>query len=361
VRRRGRTIAFAGPEKGLELHDHDVPDPGPGELLLRVTHAGVCGTDAHRLSGDLPPPPGPICFGHEGVGVVEALGAGITHDRAGAPLAEGDRVAWSPPTPCGQCPGCRAGQTTALCPNMVWPAPFGATTSASYQDYATVRSSAAFFRVPDDTSSEAAIAFGCAMPTALGGLMRLGHVRDMTVVVQGSGPVGLATCVAALDAGASAVVVIGDPPARLDVAKRLGALETLALSTTTPEQRLERVRELTGGAGAPVVVEAAGHISAFGEGLGLVAVGGRYLVLGLYSGRATTPVNPVEINNRQLTVLGSLGGPLAAYQGAVEIAARQGRALDFDSLVTDRFPLDRTADAIEHARRGEATKVVVTP
>ena len=341
--------------------EHDVPDPRPGELLIRVTHAGVCGTDAHRLTGDLPPPPAPICFGHEGVGVVEVLGADITRDRAGVPLAEGDRVTWSPPTPCGRCRTCRAGETTALCTRMVWPPPFGPTTSASFQDYATVRDTAAFYRVPDGVTSESVIAFGCAMPTALGGLARLGDVRGAFVVVQGSGPVGLATCVAALDAGARAVTMIGDPPARLAVARRLGAMETLPLATTTVEERRTRILDLTEGLGAPIVVEAAGHITAFDEGLGLLAVGGRYLILGLYSGSATTPFNPVLVNNRQLTVLGSLGGPLAAYQRAVEIAIRHGQTLGFDALVTASFPLEQTAQAIERAQSGRVIKVVVNP
>lgn len=361
MRRRGRTIAFAGPGQGLKCLEHDVPDPRPDELLIRVTHAGVCGTDAHRLTGDLSPPPAPICFGHEGVGVVEALGAEIVRDRAGVPLAEGDRVTWSPPTPCGRCRACRAGETTALCARMVWPPPFGPATSASFQDYATVRGTAAFYRVPDGVTSESVIAFGCAMPTALGGLARLGEVRGAFVVIQGSGPVGLATCVAALDAGAEAIAMIGDPPARLAVARRLGATETLPLAATTVEERRTRILELTDGLGPPVVVEAAGHITAFDEGLGLLAVGGRYLVLGLYSGSATTPINPVLINNRQLTVLGSLGGPLGAYQRAVELAGRCGDALGFDALVTDRFPLEQTALAIDRAQSGGAMKVVVTP
>jgi D-arabinose 1-dehydrogenase-like Zn-dependent alcohol dehydrogenase len=140
--RRGRTIAFLGPGRPLEVREHRVAGPGVDELLLRVTHAGVCGTVAHRLAGDLPAPSTPICFGHEGVGVIEALGAEITVDRAGHPLAEGDRVAWSPPTPCGRCRHCLADGSLALCEKEIWPAASGPTTSAAYQDYATVRSTA---------------------------------------------------------------------------------------------------------------------------------------------------------------------------------------------------------------------------
>jgi threonine dehydrogenase-like Zn-dependent dehydrogenase len=166
--------------------------------------------------------------------------------------------------------------------------------------------------------------------------------------VQGVGPVGLAACVAALDARARAVVATGDPPVRLAVARRLGTVETMGLAVDVRERR-SRVLDLTDGRGADVVIEAAGHIGAFDEGLWLLAVGGRYLLLGLYSGSRTVPFNPVTLNNRQLTLLGSLGGPLSADHRAVDIAIRLGRTHDFDALVSETFLLEQTELAIERA------------
>ncbi|SNQ48210.1 Alcohol dehydrogenase, zinc-containing [Frankia canadensis] len=359
--RIGRSVVFTGSGDALDLREHAVPEPRSDELLLRVTHAGVCGTDLHRLSGDLPRPPAPICFGHEGVGVIVACGADVRTDRAGAPIGPGDRLYWLPPTPCGECGHCTSGGTTALCERMVWPAPYGPGTSAGFQEYAIVRRTAAFFRVPGEVSSEAVIAFGCAMPTALGGLERLGSVEGASVVIQGSGPVGLAAIVAARDAGARRVIVIGDPRPRLAAATRLGADEVLSLESTSMEDRRARVFAATDGRGADVVVEAAGHVSAFPEGIDLLAPQGRYLIMGLYSGTATVDFNPVVVNNRALTILGTLGGSTESYHRTVEIAAKYGAELGFEELVTHRFPLERTEEAIRAVARGETIKVVVNP
>jgi threonine dehydrogenase-like Zn-dependent dehydrogenase len=359
--RTGRSVMFTDSTKPLEIHEHEIPDPRPGEFLARITHAGVCGTDGHRLKGDVPTPPGPICFGHEVVGEIEALGEGLTHDRFGVPLAVGDRVYWSPPTPCGECAVCRAGRTTALCPTIDWPAAFGPRTAAGYQDYATVRATAPFYRIPDGATSDSVIALGCGLPTALGGLSRLGDVTGATVVVQGAGPVGLGSCLAVSTAGAAQVIALGDPPHRLAAAERLGADHTIPLTGTTAEQRIATVLKLTDGRGADIVIEAAGHVSAFNEGVAMVAEEGTYLVMGIYSGTATVPFNPVVVNNRDLVIRGSVGNSVADYGRAVELAAKFGVERDLDALVSHRFGLGQTRDAIESAARGEASKAVVQP
>jgi 5-exo-hydroxycamphor dehydrogenase len=219
----------------------------------------------------------------------------------------------------------------------------------------------AFYRVPDSTSSDAAIAFGCAMPTALHGMQRLTGVAGANVVIQGAGPVGLAACVLCSIGGARSITVIGDPPQRLEFARRFGANHTIGVANTTMQERSDRIMALTGGRGGDVVVEAAGRIEAFPEGLDLVANHGRYLIMGLYSGTTTTPLNPVRINNRNLSILGSLGNAPSVYKEAVDIATEHGRRLDFEALVTHRFPLEQTETAINCARQGESIKAVVTP
>lgn len=359
--RIGRSVVFTQAGRPLEIRSHEVPAPAPHELLVRVTHAGVCGTDAHRLSGDVRTPATPICFGHEGVGVVDALGDEVTGDRAGATLSVGDRVSWSPPTPCGSCSVCAAGGSTALCEALAWPVPYGAATSAGYQDYATIKDTSAFYRLADHTTSESAIAFGCALPTALGGVRRLGDLSGATVVVQGAGPVGLAACLSSSLSGAAHIIIVGDPSSRLTAAARFGADHAIALAGSTGEQRVAEIMDLTDGRGADVVIEAAGHVSAFTEGVSMVAVAGTYLVMGIYSGSATVAFNPVVINNRDLVIRGSLGNGLADFQRAVEVAGEHGRERDFDSLISHRFELAETQSAIECVRRGEASKAVVVP
>ena len=350
--RRGRQMVFVGAGRPLELWELDVADPGPGGVVLRMVLGGVCGTDAHRLDGDLPDPGRPVCFGHEGVGVIEALGAGRTTDSNGIPVAPGDLVYWTP-----------SGRTPAMFPDCGWPPSPDVPNPATYQDFATLGPENCFFKIPEGTAAEAVIAFGCAMPTACGGMTRLGGIRPrQSVVVQGSGPVGLSATLLASLGPARQVIVIGAPDDRLAAATRLGATTVIPLLRTTVEERHAQVLELTGGRGADVVIEAAGRMEAFPEGMGLVADGGRYLVMGIYSGHGTVALDVVNLNNRSLSVIGTMGpASFADYRTTIAIAQRHDARLGLSELVTHRFPLARTEDAIAVARAGEAIKAVVTP
>lgn len=350
--RKGRQVVFAGNGRSLELATVEVPPPGPGAIVVRTTVAGVCGTDAHRLDGDLPDPGMPVTFGHEGIGIVEELGAGVAHDVDGLPLAPGDTVYWSPSS---RDPGRPS--------ELGWPPPASRPNPAAYQDYATLPPSNIVFRVPDGTDPLAVIAFGCAMPTALGGFARLGGVRPGdTVVVQGSGPVGLASTVLAALSPARQVIVIGAPDVRLAAAERLGASTTIALERTDEPGRRAAILELTDGRGADVVIEATGRMEAFAEGMSLLGPDGRYVVLGIYSGHGTVSFDPVRLNNHSMSIIGSMGPTRTSdYRTTIQLAQRHGARLGFAELVTHRFALTELEDAIDVARRGAAIKAVVLP
>jgi 5-exo-hydroxycamphor dehydrogenase len=247
-----------------------------------------------------------------------------------------------------------------LCADVNWPPVAGTPNGAAYREVATVSPRAALYRIPAGTPSESVIAFGCAMPTAITGLDRLGDL-GRHVVIQGCGPVGLASTLLARVAGAETITVIGDPERRLDIAERMGATATLELSSTTQEERRTRIREITGGDGATSVIEAAGQAAAFPEGVGLLGMNGRYLVLGLYAGSEKIPFDPVPVNNLNLHIVGSLGYAHDALSRAVHIATEYGEQYGFAGLVSHRFPLERTQDAIECAARGDAVKTIVLP
>jgi threonine dehydrogenase-like Zn-dependent dehydrogenase len=350
--RRGRQMVFVGSRRPLMFTTVDVPSPGPGALVVRTTIAGVCGTDAHRLDGDLPDPGRPVSFGHEGIGVVEELGAGVSRDVAGVPLAVGDTVYWSP-----------SSRDPGLPSELGWPPPASSPNPAAYQDFATLPATNIVYRVPEGADPLAVIAFGCAMPTALGGFDRLGGVRPgETVVVQGSGPVGLASTVLAALSPARQVIVIGAPEVRLAAAERLGASATLALEHTDAAQRHEAILQLTDGRGADVVIEATGRMEAFAEGMSLLGPDGRYVVLGIYSGHGTVSFDPVRLNNLSMSIIGSMGPTRTSdYRTTIQLAHRHGARLGFADLVTHRFPLSQLETAIDVARRGEAIKAVVLP
>ena len=207
---RGATLL--GPDK-LELREYPIPDIPADGGLIKIEMGGVCGTDVHFWRGEVPLP-GPVVLGHEGVGTVDALGAGVATDYAGTPLAVGDRVYWQPVAPCQRCYACTVLGDVSMCENA-FAGVFGdagGPTTASYCDYATLRAGLPFYRVPDDTPSDAVIALGCALPTMLQGIERLEGIRPgMSVVVQGCGPVGLAATLLAHLSGAAPLIVIGAP------------------------------------------------------------------------------------------------------------------------------------------------------
>ena len=253
TQRTGKRAVLVAANQPIEIWERPVADPAPGEVLVRLTHGGVCGTDVHFWRGEVPLP-GPVVLGHEGVGTVDALGAGVATDYAGTPLAVGDRVYWQPVAPCQRCYACTVLGDVSMCENA-FAGVFGdagGPTTASYCDYATLRAGLPFYRVPDDTPSDAVIALGCALPTMLQGIERLEGIRPgMSVVVQGCGPVGLAATLLAhlseevMEGPAVDHVVLGVHFEKADVRARV--------------EHLAKVLRLEADAGAPAAFEHFAH------------------------------------------------------------------------------------------------------
>jgi len=362
--RTGKRAVLTGAHQPIEIWERETPPAGPGEAVLKLEFGGVCGTDVHFWHGEVPLP-GPVVLGHEGIGIIEELGEGLTSDSAGTPISIGDRVYWQPVTPCNHCYPCTILNDVSMCENA-FASLFGdanAPTPSTYCEVITLGAGLPFYKLPDDTSSEAVIAFGCAMPTMLQGMERLGGIQaGQTVVVQGSGPVGLAATMLAHLAGAHQVIMIGAPARRLEMARKLGADHTIDITQiTSVGERTERVRELTNGRGAEVVIEAAGVLEAFSEGLQLVAPSGRYLIVGLWSAPGTVAVEPRLINNGNLKIIGTaLAGPRHLYQ-AIQVAQMQQNRLPMAEAITHRFTVEQSQQALEAVAAQETVKAVLVP
>ena len=146
---------------------------------------------------------------------------------------------------------------------------------------------------------------------------------------------------------------------RLDAAKQLEATEVISVSKTTVEERKKRIQEITNYRGATAVVEAAGHPAAFPEGFELLGMGGKYLIMRLYSGNVITTINLVRINNINLQIIGSLGIEIESYARTVEIATEHGSRLRFSDLITHRYPLQDLEKAIGLVAKLESVKMIV--
>lgn len=344
----------------LETWDVAVADPEPGGALVRVVLGGVCGSDVHILSGEAGDMPFPIILGHEGVGRVERLGGGVVTDYAGTPVAAGDLVYWSPIALCRRCYSCTVLEETP-CENTRFFEDASKPNWGSYADFAWLPNGMPFYRLPDRAQPEAVAALGCALPTVLRGFDRCGPVKvGDSVVVQGAGPVGLSAVLVAAQAGAREVIVIDAAPVRLEAARKLGATATVSLSDA-PEERYRQIYDRVGKAGPDIVVEAAGALPAFPEGVDLSGIHSRYIILGLWGAIGTQPISPRDLTLKNLTIAGASFPKPKHYYHAMHLAARLQDRVPLAELVTHRFSIAQAQEALDATKNGTAVKAIIDP
>ena len=188
----GRVAVLKAYGGDFELREYPVPDPEPGAVLVRLTRAGVCGSDLHIWRGEMKEIygalPRDLTFGHEMCGRVARLGAGVTVDSTGAPLREGDRVAFLYFFPCGRCPVCLRDEMGS-CPRKARANRVAGTApyfNNAYGDYYYLRPGGFIFRIPDEVSDDIATPANCALAQVIYGLTRAGMRQGDTVVIQGA-------------------------------------------------------------------------------------------------------------------------------------------------------------------------------
>jgi len=325
----------------------DVSGPGParaGNVIVRPEAVGICGSDFHLFSGDVAALSGtrdfyPRIQGHEVSAIVD--------DPGDTAMAEGDRVAIWPLLPCGSCYPCRAGRPN-VCPRFRL---VGVHLDGGLQERLGVPASTVFG--VDDLDPDST-AFVEPASVAVHALAR-GHLRagEQTVVF-GAGPIGLATTLAATQAGARVTTV--DPvPARRDLAKRLGAER---VTWAAPEDLHAEIADWTNGDGPSLVVETSGETTILPQAVTLVSAAGRVVVVGMSSG--TTPLRPGALPEKEIDVLGSSCATAEDFRTAISLVKANRSSLS--ALFSHHFPLTRAAEAFEFAmkRSPDAIKIVVT-
>jgi D-arabinose 1-dehydrogenase-like Zn-dependent alcohol dehydrogenase len=351
---------------GTPITIEEVPVPRdiePGAVLTRIEMCSICGTDVHLWQGALATKIElPVILGHEMVGRIVALGAGQHRDSVGQPLRIGDRITWAH-TSCGFCFFCTVAQEPTLCEytrrymyETLGHFPY---LLGGFSEYGYVMPDSGRIRVPDEVSNELASLSSCALRSVMNAVDVLhGIGTSDVVVVQGSGSLGLLATAVAKISGARQVITIGAPDARLRIASAFGADQTLSIERTSHDERNDRVRSLTCGRGADIVMEFTGHPQAFNEGLDLIRRGGRYLVVGQL-GSGTTTVKPSLIVSKQLHILGSLSGRAKAYWKALEFIARHKAVIPFERLISNRYLLTDVNIAMERMKNYEEIKPVL--
>ena len=365
---RAAVLRAAG--EPLRVEQVELEEPHDGEVLVRVEAAGVCHTEVHYMEGAIPCPL-PIVLGHEGSGVVERVGAGVDA------VAVGDRVAFTWRPRCGHCEYCVTGRPVMCIYGRVQARSGGLLDGTSrlhldggplhhflgvscFAERAVV-SQRAVVKVPDGVPPEIAAVTGCAVITGVGAVVNVaGQVAGKPLVVIGAGGVGLSALMGAVLVGAVPIVV--DVAAdKLELARRLGAAETVEASALSAEDLPAKVQELTGG-GAEVAVDAVGLPQTLRQAFAVLRPGGTAIAVGLGSVDATAAIPINELVQQQKRVIGSLYGSANPPVDLPRILGLYlaGR-LPLDVLLGERYALDGVADAYRALGAGATGRAVVLP
>lgn len=337
-------IVFTG-NRQLEVRELPVPDPGPGEVRLKIMATGVCGSDLHVYRAEQVP--GQIA-GHEPSGVVDAVGQGCER------LQVGDRVSAHHHQGCGTCHQCARGEVVACPRDQV----VGVATGGTFAEYCVVKERNCV-PLPDSVSFTDGAFMACVGGTAWGAYKRLGIWPGESVGVFGLGPVGL-SCVLIGKALGLRVVGMDVLPERLDVARRCGAdlvVDGADGSVVATLRQFGRGPAGPWADGLDYVIETSGATAAREKVIPSLRREGKAAIVGV--GEYDTVINPGDIHGRACTLLGSVVFHLDWSWDLARFLAASG--LSFEPAVTHRFRLDQAEEALRLADQGRCGKVLFLP
>ena len=327
------------------VHEIDVreapdPEPGPEDVLIRVHSCGICGTDQHIFDGDVGGPL-PLIGGHELAGEVVSVGAEVPDD-----FPVGGRVAVEPNISCGSCFYCQRGQVNHC---LRWSA-IGVTRDGGFADY-VVAPATNVYRVGEMDYEVAA--FIEPLSCVVYGLKRLEIPLGANVLIYGAGPIGLLMLQLVRHGGASEIAVVDLKQDKLDLAGTLGATITVAAGPSA-DPALREASPL----GFDVVIDCTGVPSVVEHTFTHVRNNGKLLFFGVNPPDARISISPYEVYRRDLQIFGSFALRFT-FQDA--LALLESGAVDVKPLLSERFPIDRFAEALGLAGSGEALKVQIQP
>jgi len=339
-----KAAVFYAAHEPFKIEDHPTPDPGAGEVLVKVAACGLCHTDLHYTDHAVPTfKQPPLVLGHEVSGTIAKLGQGVASWEAGA------RVLVPAVYGCGTCSMCRTGREN-ICEQMVM---FGNNVDGGYAEY-MLAPAKDIFALPEEIPLVEGAIIADAITTPYHAVVNRGRVTPGDqVVVFGCGGIGLNIVQVAAAVGAN-VIAVDLLDEKLAWAAKLGAQATI--NSSTVERVDKEVRTLTGG-GADIGFEAIGNPTVQEQTFASLRTGGRFVVVGFASQPMT--LNTGRVMYREMEIIGSLGCRAVDYPRVLDLA-RQGK-IKVKEMVTDRFDLDAINTAFDHLRDGKGVRSVIIP
>jgi threonine dehydrogenase-like Zn-dependent dehydrogenase len=373
-----RVTTHAGPGAGPVMHEVPWPKVPPKGALIKIGACGVCGTDQHILKGHWPKAlPWPFTLGHELAGVVVEIGDELGTDFMGKPIGVGSKLMLPPLMPCGTCDWCKHYPETAnKCLTPVYygrylgfdrpPHLWGGWAEYVYVDLGELPGTK-IYKLPDDMSlllgSLSEPLTSCIR--AFNRATRAGGFRwNDTVVIQGTGPIGILAVAAAQEMGAGRVIAIGAPEEpRLRLAREFGAEATVNIDEVkTPEDRIAAVRDIVGGYGADLVMDCSGHPSAGPEGIEFLRDGGTYVEMGQFTDAGSIMTSWHRICTKDLNVLGSWAFTANDLPLGVDMLYKARDRYPWRKMQTlFPFTVEGVTDAVEQAMAMKTVKSTIVP
>jgi S-(hydroxymethyl)glutathione dehydrogenase/alcohol dehydrogenase len=358
---RGAVLRQTGDETVDIVDDLQVQDPGPGAVKVKIEATGVCHSDLSGMTGTIPQPP-PAVLGHEGAGIVTAVGEGVTN------VKEGDHVivAWS--APCGACPSCIDHKQPHLCSALQfeWAVQqkfqegdqgiFGFAGAGTWAEETLLPWQGAI-KIDDDVPFEVASLIGCAVMTGVGAAINTAKVvPGSSVVVFGCGGVGISVIQGCRAAGAAEIVAVDMVDAKLEEAKKFGATHGCK-----PDELEDVKNEVTAGVGFDYAFEAIGLSATMRAAYDNIRRGGTATIVGVGKMDDMVQFSAFELFFAEKALLSS-------YYGSTDVRSdfnriirmwRAGR-LDLEGMITKKMDIAEVNDALDTMRKGEAIRQVLT-
>jgi len=362
-----RAAVHTGSGQDLTIQEVEVAAPGPGQVRVQMRASGVCGSDRHVLDGDWRLP-SPTVMGHEGAGVVESVGPGVTD------LQVGDHVVLTWFYPCLSCPACREGRTwvctgsrseECLLPDGTTPLSAGGAPVYPYLAVGSMAECAvvpeqAAVRIPEDVPFDVAALIGCSVATGVGAVVNDAEVKPgRSAVVIGSGGVGLCIVMGLALAGAEPIIAVDVNDASLELAQRFGATHAINAAGQSTDDVARQIQQLTGG-GADYAFEAIGRVETIQQMPPFLTRGGTAVVVGLPPQDSPVALDLLAFAENGQRLLGSNYGSTVPSRDFPLLARlyRSGR-LPIDELITRRRGLKEVNEAFEDMRAGARGRTVV--
>ena len=364
MKTEGRIAVFEAPNKPFLLKPYPLRPVKQGEVLVRVAMSTICRSDIHSWEGNRPNPC-PGVLGHEIVGVVEQIGAGVGPDLRGQAIEVGDRITW---TLCFRDGPNYYRDVHDLPQKAVGIRKYGHDSLeqdppflGGFADYCYVLPGTGILKLPRDISDEEATPLNCGISTMIAVTEAAGIGMGDCVVIQGLGLLGLFGCAMAKCRGARLVVGLDSVPDRLSAAKRFGADVALDVSTYDDNQLVDEIKTRCQPDGADAVIEVCGHASVIPTGLRSLRIGGRYILAGLVSPNANVTIDANTIVNRLITVRGVHNYHPRHLIQALDFVMANRERFPFGDLVDSQFSLDEVDKAFEHAAARAVLRAAVVP